>query len=49
MTEEEIAAWGSDNPWGRVAAPRDIARAVLYLASDQSEYVTGQTIFVNGG
>ncbi|MBV9355001.1 MAG: SDR family oxidoreductase [Chloroflexi bacterium] len=33
----------------RIAQPEDIARAVLYLASDLSEYVTGQTLFVTGG
>jgi NAD(P)-dependent dehydrogenase (short-subunit alcohol dehydrogenase family) len=49
MTEDEIRQWGERNPWGRVASPRDIARAALYLASDLSEYVTGQTVFVNGG
>ena len=49
MSEEEIAAKGAQIPWGRLAQPEDIARAVLYLASDLSEYVTGQTLFVNGG
>jgi len=36
-------------PLGRIGQPVDIARAVLYLASDLSEWVTGQTLFVNGG
>ncbi len=49
MTEEEIAAKGAATPWGRLAQPDDIARAVLYLASDLSEYVTGETVFVTGG
>ena len=49
MTEEEIAVRGQAIPWGRVAQPEDIARAVLYLVSDLSEYITGETIFVTGG
>jgi NAD(P)-dependent dehydrogenase (short-subunit alcohol dehydrogenase family) len=36
-------------PVGRAGEPDDIAHAVLYLASDASSYVTGQTIYVNGG
>ena len=49
MTEEEIARLGRQIPWERIAQPEDIARAVLYLASDLSDYVTGQTLLVNGG
>ncbi len=49
MTEEEIAAAGDATPWGRIGKPDDVARAVLYLASDLSEYVTGETVFVTGG
>lgn len=49
FSEEEIAAKAAQIPWGGLAQPEDIARAVLYLASDLSEYVTGQTLFVNGG
>jgi NAD(P)-dependent dehydrogenase (short-subunit alcohol dehydrogenase family) len=48
-TEAEIATRAASIPWGRIAQPEDIARAVLYLASDLSEYVTGQTLFVTGG
>lgn len=36
-------------PWGRVGCPDDIASAALYLASEQSDYVTGATLFVDGG
>jgi NAD(P)-dependent dehydrogenase (short-subunit alcohol dehydrogenase family) len=49
MTEEELQRRAAANPTGRMAQPADIARAALYLASDLSEYVTGQTLFVNGG
>lgn len=36
-------------PLGRVAEPEDIAYAVVYLVSDASSFVTGQTLYVNGG
>ncbi|HXM33140.1 MAG TPA: SDR family oxidoreductase [Chthoniobacterales bacterium] len=36
-------------PEGRVGIPGDIARAAVWLASDASDYVTGTTIFVDGG
>ncbi len=38
-----------DIPWGRIGTPEDIADMVLYLASDASEYVTGQVLAPNGG
>jgi glucose 1-dehydrogenase len=36
-------------PDGRVGVPEDIARAAVWLASDASDYVTGTTLFVDGG
>lgn len=36
-------------PMGRVGHPRDIAAAVAFLASDEAEFITGQTLAVNGG
>jgi glucose 1-dehydrogenase len=36
-------------PYGRVGEPLDIAKAVLWLVSDESDYVTGTTLFVDGG
>ncbi|MCB1379545.1 MAG: 3-oxoacyl-[acyl-carrier-protein] reductase [Alphaproteobacteria bacterium] len=36
-------------PAGRLGSPEDIAVAVLYLASEEAGYVTGQTLHVNGG
>ncbi|MBE7637003.1 3-oxoacyl-[acyl-carrier-protein] reductase [Sneathiella sp. P13V-1] len=36
-------------PAGRLGDPKDISAAVLYLASDEAAYVTGQTLHVNGG
>jgi glucose 1-dehydrogenase len=36
-------------PYGRVGEPRDIANAAVWLASDASDYVTGATLYVDGG
>ncbi|HZK92498.1 MAG TPA: glucose 1-dehydrogenase [Stellaceae bacterium] len=48
-SEAEIAEMAAANPLGRIARPDDIARAALYLASDQANFVTGHTLHVNGG
>lgn len=36
-------------PYGRLGAPEDVAAAVMWLASDAADYVTGTTLFVDGG
>jgi glucose 1-dehydrogenase len=36
-------------PYGRIGEPEDIANAAVWLASDHSDYVTGATLFVDGG
>ena len=39
----------SSSPVGRIGAPDDIARAVLYLVDPAASYVTGQSLIVDGG
>lgn len=41
--------WGSLTPLGRVGFPEDIAAAVVFLASPKASYITGQTLYVDGG
>jgi 3-oxoacyl-[acyl-carrier protein] reductase len=36
-------------PAGKMGEPKDVAAAIVYLASDEAQYVTGQTLHVNGG
>lgn len=49
MTEEEIQAVSHQVPLGRIAKPEDIANLAVFLASEESSHITGQTIHVNGG
>ncbi len=46
---EEVAKFGQDTPLGRAGQPEELAPAYVYLACEDSSYVTGQTIHVNGG
>ena len=38
-----------DRPAGRLGTPDEIAKAALFLASDDSSFVTGTELFVDGG
>lgn len=47
--QEEIERMNSEIPYPRKGTPEDIANTVLFLVSDEGEYITGQTICVTGG
>lgn len=47
--EEALAALGEAIPMGRVGTPEEVARAVLFLASDQASFMTGVGLPVDGG
>ena len=49
LGEEVIANWRNSIPLKRGGSPEDVANATLFLASDLSAYVTGQTLHVCGG
>lgn len=57
-TPINTAAWDTENayadlmtlvPYKRIGEPDDIAQAAVWLASDAADYVTGATLFVDGG
>jgi NAD(P)-dependent dehydrogenase (short-subunit alcohol dehydrogenase family) len=48
-SEAELAEMARAIPLGRMARPEEIARAAVFLASDNAGFVTGQTLHVNGG
>jgi len=49
MPEEAYAALAKGIPMGRIGEPRDIANIILALVADESDYITGQIIHVDGG
>jgi NAD(P)-dependent dehydrogenase (short-subunit alcohol dehydrogenase family) len=42
-------AWAAKHPLGRLGTPEDVARAVVWLASDDSSFTTGSPLYVDGG
>ncbi len=49
LSQDYIDAIVSTSPMGRIGQPEDVARAVLYLASPTATYITGTTLYVDGG
>ncbi|HET6954642.1 MAG TPA: SDR family oxidoreductase, partial [Acidimicrobiales bacterium] len=48
-TAAQVAAWSARSPLGRLGTPGDVARMVVFLASDDAAYCTGQALNVSGG
>lgn len=48
-SEADRAITASDHPIGRIGKPEDVARSILYLASEDSSWVTGAILTVDGG
>jgi NAD(P)-dependent dehydrogenase (short-subunit alcohol dehydrogenase family) len=46
---EYAETWAAQAPLGRVGNPQDVAAAIAYFASDAASFVTGQTVYVDGG
>ena len=49
MTDEERASAVATVPLGRIGVPDDLGKAAVFLASDDSAYITGIELFVDGG
>ena len=49
MSEDFLKMFLKNVPLNRPGQPEDIANAVVFLASDEAKYITGQTLHVDGG
>ncbi len=47
--EDKVATFGAETPMQRPGQPAEVAPAFVYLASNDSSYVSGQVLHVNGG
>ncbi|GAB3361268.1 SDR family oxidoreductase [Arachidicoccus ginsenosidivorans] len=49
FSKEKVSKFGTDVPMGRAGQPQEVAPCYLFLATDQSSYMTGQVLHPNGG
>lgn len=49
ISDEQRVAWTAHAPFGRLGQPEDAARLILFLASAQASWITGQIIHSRGG
>ena len=49
MPAEKVDAFGAETPLGRAGQPAELAPAYVFLASQESSYITGERIGVTGG
>ena len=48
-TEDYAGTWAKLTPVGRVGYPRDVSAAVAFLCTDEADFISGQTLMVDGG
>ena len=49
LSDEQKKYWEQQIPRKRIGKPEDVANAVCFLAAEESDYITGQVIAVDGG
>ncbi|VFT06379.1 short-chain dehydrogenase [Pseudomonas aeruginosa] len=49
FSADKVAHFGADTPMGRPGQPEELAASYVYLACNDSSYVSGQVLHVNGG
>lgn len=49
LTEEDILYLANETPLARIGMPSDVAKSILFLASEEASFITGQIIGVDGG
>lgn len=49
LSQEDLDALGDETPLGRIGTPEEVAKIICFLASEQSSFVTGQVLRVDGG
>jgi NAD(P)-dependent dehydrogenase (short-subunit alcohol dehydrogenase family) len=49
MPADQVEEFGGQTPMGRAAQPAEIAPAYVFLASQESSYITGERIGITGG
>jgi NAD(P)-dependent dehydrogenase (short-subunit alcohol dehydrogenase family) len=49
MPEEEMKQMLADIPLKRIGKPEEVSAAVVFLASEEASYITGATLYVDGG
>ena len=49
LTREELVSFAEDTPLGRIGTPEEVAKAIVFLAEEDSSFITGQVLAVDGG